>query len=127
MTLRLGSLVRRGLLLLALCPPHLQAFAAQETTHPTPLAVGNVVEREIKGGETHRYTIALETGALLDAVVLQQGVDVGVSLVGPDGAPVLEVDSPNGENGPEPLLLAIEARDQHREQPLRCRLRLEER
>ena len=66
---------------------------------------GKPVEREIGGGATHRYTIRLEAGQLLDATVEQKGVDVAVVLLDSAGKIVLEVDSPNG---PEPVLLVAE-------------------
>jgi CHAT domain-containing protein/tetratricopeptide (TPR) repeat protein len=77
--------------------------AAAQTPDTTPLAVGTPVERELKGGETHVYVVQLAARDLLDAVIEQKGVDVVVTLVAPDGTKLLEVDSPNGERGPEPL------------------------
>ena len=71
----------------------------------TPLEVGKPIERQIGGGQTHRYSIRLEAGQLLDATVEQKDVDVAVVLLGPSGETVLEVDSPNGTNGPEPVLV----------------------
>jgi CHAT domain-containing protein/Tfp pilus assembly protein PilF len=86
----------------------------QEPAQPAPteigaLEVGKSVEQSIKGGEAHRYTIRLEAGQFLKATVEQKGVDVAVALLGPDGKPVLEVDSPNGANGPEPVIAVGES------------------
>ena len=72
------------------------------------LEVGKPVESEIGGGATHRYSIRLEAGQLLDATVEQKGVDVAVVLLDSAGKIVLEVDSPNGANGPEPVLFVSE-------------------
>ena len=62
--------------------------------HAIALEVGKPVEREIGGGATHRYSIRLEPGQLLDATVEQKGVDVEVVLLDSDGKTVLAVDSP---------------------------------
>ncbi len=67
------------------------------------LEVGQRVERELAGGQTHSYQILLAARQYLYAVVEQRGIDVAVTLVGPDGKPLVEVDSPNGAEGPEPI------------------------
>jgi hypothetical protein len=73
------------------------------------LEVGKPIEREIGGGQTQRFLIHLEAGQLLKGVVMQKGVDVAVALLGPDGKQVYTMDSPNGANGPEPVLTVVEA------------------
>ncbi|HKA22378.1 MAG TPA: hypothetical protein VKN18_29135, partial [Blastocatellia bacterium] len=60
------------------------------------LEVGRGVEREMKGGEEHLYSIAIESGQYLDAVVEQRGIDVEVTVLTPDGKELFKVDSPNG-------------------------------
>lgn len=73
---------------------------------PAPLPrPGAPLERRLAGGEAHRY--ALPAGELWLTVV-QQGIDVVVAAVGPDGGPLLTVDSPNGRWGDEPLLFRAE-------------------
>jgi tetratricopeptide (TPR) repeat protein len=57
----------------------------------------------LAGGQQHAYQIALNAGEYLNLVVEQLGIDVVVKLIAPDGKQLLEVDSPNGEQGPEPL------------------------
>jgi erythromycin esterase len=64
------------------------------------------VEREIAGGEIHAYSVALDSGHFLHVVVEQRGVDVTVTVTGPDGAVITEVGSPNGTEGPEPVRFA---------------------
>lgn len=86
------------------------AFAAHPQTG-TPSEVralepGKTLEGEIAAGEVHAYRIALEGGQLLRAVVNQRGIDLVVSVIGPDGQKIAEVDSPNGMNGPEPVSVA---------------------
>lgn len=65
------------------------------------LELGNPIERELKGGEVHTYQIKLTAGQYLHVVVDQRGIDVVVTLFGPDGKQLVEVDSPNGTQGPE--------------------------
>jgi CHAT domain-containing protein/Tfp pilus assembly protein PilF len=67
------------------------------------LVLGEVVMRELKGGESHRYRLSLAAEQYVDMVAEQQGIDVVVRLFGPDGKILAEVDSPNGTAGPEPL------------------------
>jgi CHAT domain-containing protein/lipopolysaccharide biosynthesis regulator YciM len=88
-----------------------QSPAALETS---TLEVGKPIEREIGGGQTHSYRIRLDAGQILKAVVEQKGVDVAVALVGPDGATVLEVDSPYGAEGPEPVFVVVGAAGEYR-------------
>src|SRR5437588_11835802 len=49
------------------------------------------ITREIKGGETHSYRVALKPGEFLRATV-EQGIDVAVTLYGPAGGKLLTVD-----------------------------------
>lgn len=79
--------------------------AARQETNITLLEQGKAVERELAGGKAHTYRIRLEAGQFLRAVVEQRGIDVVVKLFAPDGKQLLEVDSPNGTDGPEPVSL----------------------
>ena len=65
------------------------------------LEVGVVLERELAGGQSHTYSLTLEAGQYFRGVVEQRGIDVAVSIVSPNSKTVLEVDSPNGTQGPE--------------------------
>jgi CHAT domain-containing protein/lipopolysaccharide biosynthesis regulator YciM len=80
--------------------------ASQQAQNPSDvrkLEVGKPIEREMKGGESHTYEIELQSGQYLNAVVDQRGIDVVVTVIGPDGKQIMEVDSPNGAEGPEPV------------------------
>ena len=57
------------------------------------LKQGQVVERELTGGESHSYRITLASGQYLKAVVEQKGIDVVVRIVGPGEQKLVEVDS----------------------------------
>ncbi|MGH9936961.1 MAG: tetratricopeptide repeat protein, partial [Blastocatellia bacterium] len=86
-------------LLLAACLIH-PTVRSQELQ---ALEVGKPIERELAGGQAHSYQITLAAGQFLDTVVEQKGIDVVVTLFGPDGKKLIEVDSPNGAQGPEPI------------------------
>lgn len=73
------------------------------------LELNKPVEREIAGGQTHSYQIALIKGQFLHVVVEQIGIDVVITLYGARDEKLVEVDSPNGTEGPEPLTLIAEA------------------
>jgi CHAT domain-containing protein/Tfp pilus assembly protein PilF len=72
------------------------------------LETNKPIERELKGGDSHAYKIALEVGQYLNLVVEQRGIDVVVRVKAPDGKQLMEVDSPNGTQGPEPISLIAE-------------------
>ena len=69
----------------------------------TTLSLGKVIEKEMSGVATHSYRVQLKAGQLVHIAAEQKGIDVVLTLIDPDGAPLLEVDSPNGNEGPESL------------------------
>ena len=73
--------------------PHDEATAALELSKP--------IERALAGGETHSYTVTLASGQYAQIAVDQRGVDVAVTVVGPDGVPLFEIDSPHNTHGAE--------------------------
>ncbi len=62
----------------------------------------------LRGGEAHVYRIAGPPGSFVRLGVEQQGIDVAVRLLAPDGRALVEVDSPTGEHGEEPLPLILD-------------------
>jgi CHAT domain-containing protein/Flp pilus assembly protein TadD len=78
------------------------------------LEMGKPIERELAGRQSHVYQITLATGQYLNVVVEQRGVDVVVTLLGPDSKKLIEVDSPNGTQGPEPVSWIVETTGQYR-------------
>src|ERR1044072_1350194 len=71
---------------------------AQATTSPNQqntqtLPTFAAQERELKGGETHAYRVALTSGQFFYALVEQKGIDVSVALFAPDGQEIGEADS----------------------------------
>ena len=78
------------LLFVVLCLPVL--LHAQE---PAQLEPGQSLEREIVGGQTHTYQITLTAGQFMRVVVEQKGIDVTLTLAGPDGKQSAEVNLTN--------------------------------
>jgi CHAT domain-containing protein/tetratricopeptide (TPR) repeat protein len=78
-------------------------LSAQTDADPPMLEFGHPVERTLSGGQVHSYLVAITAGQFVYVSVEQKGIDVVVKLIAPDGQVVAEVDSPNGEVGPEPV------------------------
>ncbi len=64
-------------------------------------------ERELAGGEIHTYRMTLNPGQFMRGVFDQRGIDVAVTLLGPGGESLLQVDSPVGSWGPEPVFFEV--------------------
>lgn len=58
------------------------------------LEPGKAVERELKTGETHSYTVALTKGQFLDATANQQKIGLLVRVFAPNGDTLTTIDSP---------------------------------
>ncbi len=87
---------------------------AQSDSRTDFLAPGKPIERELAGGESHSYQVKLAAGQFCDVVVDQRGIDVIVAFYGPDGQKLVQIDSPNDVNGPEPLSLVANASSNYR-------------
>jgi CHAT domain-containing protein len=83
----------------------------QQTTQTLPTFAAQ--ERELKGGETHAYRLALTAGQFVYALVEQKSVDVTIALFGPDGREIGETDGPN-DWGTEPVLLIADKAGDYR-------------
>lgn len=84
----------------ASAPPRSAAQGAREERTLEP---GTQIESELAGGVSHSYRVALTPGQYLHVSVGQRGVDVVVSLRGPDGATLAEMDGQRGMAGVEEL------------------------
>jgi hypothetical protein len=89
------------LLVILLCISVVAAQNKQEDLRP--LTPGETVQRELRGGETDRYKISLKTGQFLHITIDQRGIDVVVSLFGPDGTKLAEMNNRHINYGIEPL------------------------
>jgi CHAT domain-containing protein len=72
---------------------------------PTPKPAA----RQLQQGTVHVYPLPLKAGELVTVIAYQDGVDLKVTALGPDGKPFLTVNSPNGSMGPERLLFVADA------------------
>jgi CHAT domain-containing protein/tetratricopeptide (TPR) repeat protein len=101
---------------LAVIAPHSYSAAApaaliiprqveQESQWPE---LGRSIERQLAAGERHSYQVSVAGNQFFHFVVNQQGIDVAVTVFGPDGKQIIEVDSPNGRDGLEPVTLVME-------------------
>ncbi|HYU98897.1 MAG TPA: CHAT domain-containing protein [Pyrinomonadaceae bacterium] len=89
--------------------------AAQEVLQDvTRLDSKTLLEREMKGSETHVYQLRLKSGQFIDIEVDQRGIDLAVDLINPDGKQVNTQDSPNGRFGPESLVGIAESDGDYR-------------
>ena len=89
------------------------ACAQATTSNTQTLPAFSAQEREIKGGETHSYRIALMSGQFFYALVDQKEIDVWVALFAPDGKEIGEFDSPD-DRGTEPVLLIADQSGDYR-------------
>ncbi|MEO6390404.1 MAG: CHAT domain-containing tetratricopeptide repeat protein [Pyrinomonadaceae bacterium] len=81
----------------------LTANTARGQSPSTPLVLGQSVNGRLAGGETQLFPVELIAGQFVRVVVEQQGIDVAVALIGPEHQRLIEMDSPNGNFGPEPI------------------------
>jgi tetratricopeptide (TPR) repeat protein len=92
-------------------PSHPTPDAAPRPEGPTafPLVESMPLDRHLSPGAAETFSLDLAPGDYAAVVVDQQGVDVVVEARGPTGALLMEVDSPNGREGPEPVYLVADA------------------
>ncbi|MGH9843925.1 MAG: CHAT domain-containing protein, partial [Blastocatellia bacterium] len=96
-----------------------------------PFEPGKPIEREIASHETHSYQITLAAGQYLHVVAEQLSINVGLTLFGPDGNPLLDVR--DWVESPERIWWIAESTGSYRldvstgkETPGRYRVRIEE-
>ena len=88
----------------ALLVAHVDAPAQQRER----LVAGRTIERTLASGQTHSFSVSLQTGRFVVGRAMQQGIDLQVILIGPAGDTLGKFDSPNGASGPEPFSLTTE-------------------
>jgi CHAT domain-containing protein/tetratricopeptide (TPR) repeat protein len=91
-----------------------QTPTQQQNADIRTLSVGIPVKREADGNAAHLYRFSVVSGDYLRVVVDQQGVDVKVTLFGPDGQQIVQADGPSGANGLEPVSTIVEAAGEYR-------------
>lgn len=86
----------------------------QDEKESRKLELGKPIERELAGDQAHFYGLTLIKGQYVHLVVDQRGIDVVVILFGPDGKKLVEVDSPNGTQGVESVIVVVEETGSYR-------------
>jgi CHAT domain-containing protein/Tfp pilus assembly protein PilF len=76
---------------------------AQENHPPARLEPGKPIERELTGGQSHKYQIALAAGQYSMLTVDQRGINVAIKLFGPDSKQIAEFDSEVRTHGQETI------------------------
>lgn len=118
----MGLILLPVLLVLPACRPEGPGGRSEEGEAP-PAKAGAVHYVEISqgsepiamnAGEVHFRDFSLHAGDFLRVVVEQQGIDVVLSLLGPENQEILRVDSPNGREGPEEILQIAELPGRYR-------------
>lgn len=112
---RLPTALLVALAALPLAWPAARAQAPVETqAEARPrLVAGEPVLGELAPGAAQAYPVPLETGELVDALVQQEGVDLVISLLDPEGRRVLEVDAAAGPRRCERVLWVAAASGGH--------------
>jgi CHAT domain-containing protein len=93
----------RALILLLAAPgaaPAAQSSPAQTDPCET-IPSAKAIDQELSGGEKRCFSFTLGAGQFVLAAVEQLGIDVVVTIFGPDGEPLTSVDRLNGTYGPE--------------------------
>lgn len=81
----------------------------QEQASPYTVAIGQPIEREMRGGEQHTFQVTLSAGEYVRIALDQKGIDVVLALLGANGKPLLEVDNNlSGTRGMEVVSLVAD-------------------
>jgi CubicO group peptidase (beta-lactamase class C family) len=93
----------------------LLAFAGDAVAQAVEsLVVGQTYERTLGAGETHTFTLPLEAGRFVSGRVDQHGVDVAVTVTGPNDERVPRFDAPGASRGTEHFRFTTAAAGPHR-------------
>jgi CubicO group peptidase (beta-lactamase class C family) len=71
------------------------------------------ISGKIVRGEKHKYDVNLKANYFSLIVVQQDGVDLEIRSSDPSGKFMETVDSPNGKNGPEPMVIISKSAGKH--------------
>jgi len=87
---------------------------AQSAQDAQSLEPDKAIERELTGGGTHNYQVTLSAGQYLEVTVAQRGIDVAITLTGPDGKRIAQFDNDSRAQGQERITQVIEAAGNYR-------------
>lgn len=65
--------------------------------------------KKLLKGQKHYYTVRLSKDEFFETAIIQKGVDLTVDVYDPLNKLILSIDSPNGNEGPEPVSFKCEA------------------
>jgi len=86
----------------SLSAPRSTSALGQNSQQKTDLLEpGKYLERRLEGGKSHFYEVRMTDAQFLRVVVDQRGIDVALTLLGPDGSQLSNVDDRHGERGQE--------------------------
>src|SRR5215468_3226107 len=77
------------------------------STVPTKLEVGTPIERSLAGGQTETFRVELAANQFMHIDVEQQGVDVVIHVIGPDGKPIIDFNDDPSLRGTEEAEIAV--------------------
>jgi erythromycin esterase len=92
-------------LTLASGPRRVLAQEVADRVDAVPLEAGRPMAREMRVGDVHGYQVTLSAGEFMRAVVDQRGIDVVMTVFGPRGEEIAEVDT-TGAEGAEAVEVA---------------------
>jgi CHAT domain-containing protein/Tfp pilus assembly protein PilF len=78
------------------------------------LEPGKPIERELAGGQSHSYRLALTADQYVLVAVEQRGISVVVQLLGPDSKQIMEFDSDGKDGGQQLVSQVAEASGSYR-------------
>jgi len=81
----------------------LLARQPQEATEIKELELRKPIERDLSGSQSHFYKFTLSSNQYVHILVEQKGIDVEVTLAGPDGKPLMTIDGSSGLRDSEPV------------------------
>ena len=84
----------------------LSVTTAQDNTEPVVLELGKPVERELAGGQSHRYTLTVPSNQYLRLLARQHGVDIMLDVLDSTGRKLVdEYDNTGSGSGIETFAL----------------------
>jgi CHAT domain-containing protein/Tfp pilus assembly protein PilF len=83
--------------------PSPTAPAVSQQLSAIPLKPGKTLDRALKGGASQSFLIRAKKGQFFHVEAEQLGIDVALTLFGPDGKPIAAMDTLNNAYGPEKL------------------------
>jgi len=83
-----------------------QMTLLQAQTPKGTLVKNRTITATMGSGEKHRYTVQLDKNQFATFKLIQKGIDVFITTYDPSGAKLEDFDSPNGNQGPEHVIIS---------------------